>query len=244
MKLKNEFRITCHAIGQIMSNPRDKNAEFSATCLKHVYGWLRRQPEFYGRRSKSLSNKYCDKGLAKEDDSIEFASRFFGWGLVEKNTVRKFEDWIEGEADVVLANSVEDIKNSWDEETFPLFHNQIETTAYIDQLQGYSFLYDKPNAGLIYTLMDAPDFIIEREAWKIAREAGLDELPEDLFQDVKKNMSFEHYPDELRIKRFSIERDDIRIGKIYSKVQDIRRFIHELPDIETLITLHEDELIL
>ena len=243
MKLKNQFAVRCHAISQIMSEPKKKENIFSQTCLTHIASWLKMQPEFYGRRSKNISSKYLIKGIKQEDAAIEFAAKFLKWGNVTKNTERRHGGWLEGEADVVLTDSIEDIKNSWDEDTFPLFATESPTKGYWWQLQGYCELWDKDKAGVVYTLMDAPDDLIEREARRQSFELGFDELEEDFYQEIRKTMTFEHYPPELRIKRFAVARDTIAIGQVYSKVMQIRRYIEALPEIDTLITLHSDDVI-
>ena len=226
-----------------MTDPRRNDAQFSKTCLAYIFKWLKSQPEFYGRRSRSMPNKYFTKGLGREDDAIKFAGRVLKWNGAKKNTERKHDDWIQGEADVILEHSVEDIKNSWDEETFPLFATEAPDEGYWWQLQGYCHLYEKDQAGIVYTLMDAPEELIEREARRLAWDAGTTDVTEELYQAVKKSMTFEHYPDDLRLKRFGVTRDTMAAGRVYSRVMDIRRYIAELPDISTFITLHSDEII-
>lgn len=199
----------------------------SATCISHIHEWLKEQPEFYGRRVEFRS-KYCDKGNACENDSIELAADYYGWGMVNKNDVRIVNGYFTGEADVVLPESIEDIKNSWSQKTFPLFSTDIPIDGYGWQLQTYMQLYDKPSAGLIYTLMDAPDNIVHKEATAKMYELGLDDLEADLYDEVKESMTYSNFPLELRIKRFALNRDNNLIGNAERRVDEIRRFIEQL----------------
>lgn len=225
MKLKNKFKIRCSAIGHIMTEPRSKGAgTLSKTCLNYVKTWIKEQEEFYNR-SHDFSNKYTKKGNSCEAESIEFAASYLGWGLVQKNTERRHNEYIMGECDVVLANSVEDIKNSWSDKTFPLFEDEIPIDGYGWQLQGYCELWDKPQGGLVYTLMDAPTYLVEKEARYQQYELGLDELEADLYDEVKAKMTYSHLPDKLRIKRFFVDRDKSAMDNVYERVEQIRHWI-------------------
>lgn len=206
------------------------NAErihLSETCISYVHDWLKQQPEFYGR-SSNFRSKYTDKGNECEDDSIELASEYFGWGLVQKNTVRIVNDYIEGEADVVLRDSIEDIKNSWSEKTFPLFAKDIPIDGYGWQLQGYMELYDRNKSGLIYTLMDTPERLVHKEAMNRMYELGLDDLDAELYDEVKESMTFSQFPIELRVKRFGLDRDRSLMDRVKYRVDDIRKYIEQL----------------
>jgi len=199
----------------------------SKTCLDHVYSWIKEQPEFYGK-SVNFKSKYTDKGNICEDDSIKLAARYYGWGNVEKNTVRMYNDFLTGEADIVLQESIEDIKNSWSQATFPLFSTDIPIDGYGWQGQGYMELYDKNKFGLVYTLMDAPENLIMREAQNKQRELGLEDLEADLYDEVALSMSYSHYPIELRIKRFGLDRDKSCMDAVKYRVDDIRKLIDQL----------------
>lgn len=206
------------------------NAEklhLSKTCIEVIYDWIKEQPEFYGR-SVNFRSKYTDKGNRLENESIDLASKYFRWGDVKKNTIRKYNDYLTGEADVILTESIEDIKNSWSQKTFPLFGTDIPIDGYGWQGQGYMELYDKPRFGLVYTLMDATEKMVEREAWAKVRELDLEELEDELYQEVKKSMTYSNFPLDIRIKRFQLDRDKKCMDPVKYRVDDIRRFIDQL----------------
>jgi len=118
MQLSKDFKARCSGIGQIMTNPKSKTEFLSKTCLSFVHKWIKEQPEFYGRH-KNFKSKYTDKGNFCEDGSIDFASRYYKWGMVTKNDEYRENEYLTGTPDLVLANSIEDIKNSWHQDTFP-----------------------------------------------------------------------------------------------------------------------------
>lgn len=202
--------------------------ELSKTCLEEVYTWIKSQPEFYNKRS-SFRSKYTHKGNVCEPASIEYASKYYGWGMVSKNEETKWNDYLVGTCDILLKPSVEDIKNCWSEKTFPLFDKEIPLDGYGWQGQGYMELYDRPKFGLIYTLMDAPDYMIERECRGLMYEMGIfGDIEADFFDKVKADMTYSHYPDELRIKRFALDRDKKCMEPVQERVELIREFIKSI----------------
>lgn len=240
MILQNEFVIRCHAIALIMTEPRSGKG-LSVTCLDYVHKWIKSQPEFYNRVHQ-IDNKYLEKGLYCEPESIVFANRYYGWGGVEKNTIKGISEYIMGECDLLLPHTVDDIKNSWSDDTFPLFAKELPDVRYWWQMQGYMLLYNRKLASVIYTLMDAPDYMIEKEAWRQAREIGMEELEEEFYQEVKRNMTYSNFPDHLRVKRFFIHFDPEVIQRIIQRVIEIRLYIKNLSEVE-LFKKQEIELI-
>lgn len=231
MQLSNDFKIRCSAIGQIMTSPRNKTdkeaGKLSQTCMTYVHDWIKSQPEFYDR-NMNFRSKYTLKGLLCEQESIDFASKYYGWGSVVKNEEFKENDFLTGTADVILPKSVEDIKNSWSQSSFPLFHNEIPIDGYGWQLQGYMELYDKPEAGLIYTLMDAPERMVDKEANARRYELGLEEVEFEMWQEIQQEMTYSHIREEIRIKRFFLHRDKELIQAVENRVGQIRNYINNL----------------
>lgn len=231
MQLSNEFKIRCSAIGQIMTEPKlksDKEAgKLSKTCLTHVQEWIKEQPEFYGRRV-NFSNKYTIKGNECEAESIAFAAKYYGWKDAKKNDTEFSNDYLTGTPDVILLDTVEDIKNSWSQKTFPLFDTEIPIDGYGWQLQGYMDLLDKTQAGLVYTLMDAPERQVDREARNRAYELGIEEIEYDMYEEIRQSMTYSDIRDELRIKRFFIDRNQEAMLSVQSRVQQIRDYIKSL----------------
>lgn len=186
--------------------------------------WIKEQ--LYGRK-KEFTSKYTEKGLSQEDAAIRFAAEHFGWGEVAKN-VRQYEnEFMIGTPDIILPGSVEDVKCSWDCFTFPLLDTEPDRN-YILQLQCYMELTGLDVAGLVYTLMDTPDNIVESEARKVSYKAGFDELSAELYDEVKLSMSYSHLPVEQRVKRFEIKRDGGLIDTIQSRVIECREYIESV----------------
>lgn len=205
---------------------RDK-ITLSETCLSYVEKWIKEQPEFYGR-TKEFTSKYTDKGNLCENDAIQFCAEQYGWGMVEKNTVRfESDEHIEGTPDIILAKSIDDTKVSWDHETFPLF-DDVPDIKYEWQGHGYKAIVNKPLFGLHYCLMDAPESIVLTEAWKECRKLGMDELDADLYDEKKAHMTYSHLPIKLRLKSWFFERNVVAELAIRERVELIRKYIKTL----------------
>lgn len=216
--LAESFRIRASACGIIMTNDRS-GKNMGETAKSYCENWVKEQ--LYSRH-KGFSSKYTTKGNECEQDSIEFASDQFGWGLVAKNETHYTDELMTGTPDIILAESVEDIKNSWDCFTFPLFDVDPPEKKYDWQGQVYMALTGKSKFGLVYTLMNAPEELIQQEA---RRQAGYGEVEMELYDAVRETMVYDHLRPELRIKRFEIARDDEAIEAIRTRVQQCREYI-------------------
>ena len=232
------FICRCYKIGDIMTEARSKTAPFglSQTCISYLEEWV--TDYLYGSK-REFSTKYTQKGLTVENAAIEFASDVLGWGWVPKNTERRTDHYLTGEADVVLANTIADVKSSWDQYTFPLLDEEIPTKGYDWQLQGYMHLWDKSIALLVYCLMDAPEELVQREARRLAWDRYEEEVTESIYQEAKYKMTFSHLPDYLRIKTYPVHRDQERINAIMARVEQCNVYIQHVivPRLEEQIRL-------
>ena len=136
------------SIGKLMTNGRGKN-EVGATAKSYIKQVAKEN--FYGYRSE-INNKYIQKGLMQEQDSIDLLNtvRFEGY---EKNTVRMVNEVMTGECDIITNDSIIDIKTSWSLDTFPVMAEDGYDTLYEWQLRAYMMLYDRPKAELIYCMV-------------------------------------------------------------------------------------------
>ena len=148
-----QFKIRCSAISQIMTRSKVKSNPLSKTTESYLQEWLKEQ--IYGAQNFK-GNKFTQKGLDVEDESINYVMEELNYDFLVKNEDSFENDFLTGTPDVLTDDLVIDMKNSWDMFTFPLFEDAIPTKAYYYQLQGYMALTGKTKAKLIYTLMDTP----------------------------------------------------------------------------------------
>jgi hypothetical protein len=106
-----------------MTNSR-KKGELSKTaqsCVKQIV-----KEEMLGVR-RMLSNKYLDKGIMMEDAAIDLVVERYELDpfTTAKNEEYFENDFIKGTPDLILEDSVRDIKCSWGVDTFPLLDEVI-----------------------------------------------------------------------------------------------------------------------
>jgi hypothetical protein len=118
--------------------------------------------DFYGYNVE-LNNKYINKGKMQENDSIALLNSVH-FTNYSKNTERLNNEWLTGEADIVLDDQIIDIKTSWSLETFPATPEEGINKDYEWQLRAYLMLYDKNYASLVYCMVTTdPNLLNEWE---------------------------------------------------------------------------------
>lgn len=143
-----------------MTDPKGKDELLSVGGKSHVEKIAKQLIYQY---DEVVSSKYMDKGIQVEDASIEFYNSVMFTNHL-KNTERRTNDWITGEADIVAASSIIDIKSSWSLSTFPVTAAQGKDSGYEWQLRAYLMLWDLPEASIAYCLVDTPEDLIGWES--------------------------------------------------------------------------------
>ena len=148
-----------------------------------------------------------DKGIRVEDASIDLynAVKLTSYA---KNTERRQNAWITGEADIVATHKIIDIKSSWCLTTFPVLAEQGEDKGYEWQLRAYMMLWDKPYAEIAYCLVSTPDDLIGWEAPSLHQ--------------------VDHINRELRVTIVPYERDLVLEEKITVKVEAARIYYEQI----------------
>ena len=222
------MKIRCSAIGKLMSTPRTKGETLSETAKTYIQDLFKEKELGIAREFWS---RYTDKGIQMEDEAIDFAGQVLGWDFVVKNEQGYENDWITGTPDVIAKDLLADIKCSWDGNTFPLFDTELKNKDYYWQLQGYMWLTGLEQAELVYCLMDTPHQIVEDEVRRAHWKAGLIDEDLDLREAVQSQHTFDHLPNNLRVKRFIIRKDEEAIEKIKEKVELAREYYEQLKSI-------------
>ena len=191
------------SIGKLMTNGRGKN-EVGATAKSYIKQIAKEN--FYGYRSE-INNKYIQKGLMQEQDSIDLLNtvRFEAY---EKNTVRIVDEYMTGEADIVTDDLIIDIKTSWSLDTFPALAEDGYESKYEWQLRAYMMLYNKPKAELIYCMVTTSNELLNE--WENLALHRVD-----------------HIAPEKRITVLSFERDQDKESDIIEKLKAATEYYNE-----------------
>lgn len=209
------------------------------------------------KRNSRLTNKYCDKGIAVEEQSITLYSEVTNT-LFLKNKERLNNEFFTGEPDN-LQGKIRDLKNSWNYTTFPFYDLEVPNSDNEWQMLGYMDLSGFNESDVIYTLIDTPFKQIEDELrrldWKysifdfsgdvkedkkalvvetvsnmIYTEKGLIEFCQQSTTSIKREWftEFRPIPINLRYKVFPIVKDINKIDLMKKQVPKWRAFLNEL----------------
>lgn len=203
--------------------------------------------EKYSRISEEPVTKQMYKGIICEDDSIDLFCRVERL-YYEKNVVRVTNEFLSGTPDLFsgpdihCAEEIIDIKSSWDIATFLKNIDGDFNPAYYWQIQGYMALTGAKIGHVAYCLVNTPPEIVNDEKRRLLWKMGVvtDENPEykKAAAILEHNMVFDDIPIEERVLRFTIDRNDSDIEKIYEKVKKCREFLREFQEKHLFFTKH------
>lgn len=232
-----DFRNTlfrCSSLGYIMTDPKSKSEILSETTKTHLIDVFVQNK--YGRKT-DISNKYIEKGLQVEEDSITLYSRvkktFF-----KKNEEHLSNEFIKGTPDLYkgleirAADEIIDIKSSWDIYTFFRVHTKPIDKGYYWQLLGYMALTGATSAKLAYCLVNTPELMILEEERKLfyRMNAGTTENEDYMraCEELRHAMQYDDIPMQERVIEFTIERNQADIDRLYERVKVCREYLNEL----------------
>ncbi len=112
------MKIRCSAIGRIMTSPRSKGEVLSQTTKSYIKELVLEHK--YGIR-KEINSRYLDKGNMVENESIELTERVLDLDLIVKNESYFENEFICGTPDIIMGDTIIDVKSSWSAHTFPFF---------------------------------------------------------------------------------------------------------------------------
>ena len=207
---------------ELLEIEKDKPFEIPQGAKTYVEKWVKDYIVY--KRVTHFGNKYTKKGNDVEDESIKLIEKYFDLGFISKNKVRKFADFIEGECDVELSKCIIDAKNSYTHDTFPIFEDTMPNYDYECQMQGYMYLYDKQFALVCYLLTNATEELILKECQNRKWELGLDEVTEELYEEIKRVMTYDDVNIKCRVKVFRVNRNDEYIKAIEDRVKMCREY--------------------
>lgn len=178
------------------------------------------------KRHVEIKSKYLEKGNIMEDDSLDEVAKHMGIALLVKNEKHFETEFLRGTPDAIVGDCIIDVKNSWSWETFPLIEAEIPNDAYYWQLQSYMALTGKSISRLVYTLLDTPMHLIEREARFYCSNNGYQE--DDylgILDKFVKKMTYSDVPDKLKYKSFDLDRDDEAIDRLIERVKECQVYV-------------------
>lgn len=217
-----QFKCRASQIGKLMTNDRSGKS-MGETAKNYVKEWL--ISEITGK-TKDIRSKYLERGNAMEADAIARVAKYYNCEL-EKNEIQLENEYFTGTFDAKNFERVIDTKVPFDAFTFPFFATEPDKDYYA-QLQVYMDLTGLRKASLCYCLENGSQEQIEKLSWKIAKDLGKDEPDIDDWTTAENELSYDHLSDDLRIKVYEFEYDEVFIAQAKQRVLDARNYITEL----------------
>jgi hypothetical protein len=223
--------------GALMTDPKsaeDKKAgKLGETCkgeLIKIYNLVK-----YGRR-KEIITAAMDKGKLVEKDSIAMYSYLEGVEYF-KNEYQLENEWFTGHPDVYSgvdiynADTVDDMKNSWELDSFTPWLDAKPDKAGVHQLNVYYSLTGAKSGALVRALMDCPPEVLEGEKYYLLRKMNVisDDSPEYKVaeRELVRNLTFPDIPIQERLIKIPVDRDDELIQKMKDKVPIFRQWLED-----------------
>lgn len=236
----DKVKVRCSNLGRLLTEPKskaDKEAgKLSATAqimLREMYVQLK-----YDRK-KDVETKYMTKGNLVEEESITRISLFDNV-LYQKNEELISNDFIQGTPDIYLGKSVyeadviSDAKSSYDLVTFVSNVGEELDKGYRWQVLGYMWISGAKKGSVDYVLNDLPQIMLFDEMRRLMYKmnAATEESPEykAAVEVLKKQYTYKDIPEEERILRFPVVRDEDAIGRIEEYVIKARTWLAEFED--------------
>ena len=144
------------SLGKLMTQPKAKSEVLSETAKSYIK--TKAKEDYFGY-STHLQTKPMLKGTDWEEESIALVNQVRGTFYV-KNKDRFENEFLTGEPDIILDNSIIDIKTSWSLDTWPATPEEGVNKDYMWQLIGYCWLLNKQQAELIYCMIDTDDVLL------------------------------------------------------------------------------------
>jgi len=216
------------SLGLIMTDSRTKEplGETAKSHLMECYVGKK-----YGRK-KDITNKFIEKGLLAEEDSLDLYT-IVKDKLFVKNEETFKNDFFIGTPDLIDGECIIDIKTSWDIFTFFSVMSKPVNKMYFWQLQAYMDLTGAKSAKLVYCLVNTPFKLVEDQKKKLMWTMGVidpetDEAYLAACEEVDKNSNYDDIPNEDKYIEFSFDRDQDVIDKAHERVLICREFLTKL----------------
>ena len=243
-----ETKFRASSWGNLLTEPKTKEEKaagiLSVTTQKElikIYNQVK-----YGRK-KDITTSQMDKGKIQEPISIQLFS------VVEGVMYFKNEDALEnaffsGHPDIFTghdiqnAEEVSDIKSSWELDTFMPKLIEEPDKGYVAQLNVYYDLTGAQGGSIAYCLVDCPLEVLEAEKRKLlyAMNVISEESPEykRAASELEHLLTFPDIPEQERVIKKYVPRDEELIQKMKSKVPIFRNWLAEFEKKHTSLYVH------
>lgn len=225
-----KLKIRASSSYKMMTDPKNKSdkeagmlSETTKTYLKEL--WLYNN---YGFREEVLTDEII-KGVETEEECLSLVQEVLGGNELRLKNKKMFEnDFITGTPDIILSDTIEDVKSCF---TVKTFMNSELIDNYYMQGQCYMELTGKRKFRLIYCLVQTPQKLIYNEQMKFYYKFNCDEEHPEyirIAKQIEQNHNIEKIPAKDRIKVFEVDYDPLLIAKLYTRIEKAREFYSKI----------------
>lgn len=227
------YKLRASFLPALMTNPTaaamkrgDVLSETSKAQLREL--WVK---VVYEREKYDKTNKYTEKGIACEPDSMDLIQKVTGLTYFKNKT--QFEnEYITGTPDIVegkdATKMIIDVKTSWSMNTYMDATEDKAHKDYYYQLLGYMWLTGATASKLMYCLVNTPEEIMNDEMYKLSfkiKGLGTDQAVDD---KIKKNFIFDDVDPNSRLKIYPLALNEDDIALLKDKIIAAREYLATL----------------
>lgn len=231
---KPKLTVLQHEKLTYLTEKRDAQPELSESAKKELDSIYN---EIVTGVSETVISKYYERGIVSEPDSLEFAKQTLHPNLypVVPHGVKYENEWITGSPDIRddtnPISQITDLKSAWSMSTLSkATFNKI----YLWQGRGYLYLTGLRKFGLLYVLVDLPDYLVKRECeYHFAQNSHIyvDMSNKDYIkwcEEYYENTRYSKYPLYKRFRFWKDEWDDSYKDSIIYTVKKAREYMLSL----------------
>lgn len=187
---------------------------------------------FFGDKfdyQKRFTNKFVQKGNENESKSIVQLLKYLGLPIVVKNEKHFSNDYVKGTPDTIFQplDFQLDMKNVFYPNGLDSFNDKLDH-VYEWQAHCYNWLTEVNNGFVVKILTNPSEHILEKEAYILMKEAGISQMTESFFEDVRELYNFERLPIEDRLKIYHVQTEQKHIEQMIDAVELARDHFHTL----------------
>lgn len=226
----------CDKQGLLVSELKDKrnDVELSDGAKTHLMDiWISETK----RRKADINNKFIEKGLAVEEDGITLRSRLTKT-FFKKNETHLSNEFIKGTPDLFIgetihkAERIDDVKCSWNANTFYRTFTKAFNPLYYWQGVGYMWLSGARKFVLAYCLVNTPEPLIEaekRQLWyKLGQPSDDDANWVDAQWAIDRNMRYDDIPLREKMLEYELEYNEADVELLKKKIIAARDYLNWL----------------
>jgi hypothetical protein len=228
--------------GSLMSEPKaveeKKAGKLSLTCQKELLKIYRLVK--YDWDEDDITTPAMEKGTLVQPESIDMYSRLEN-KFFQENKEELSNSFFKGTPDVFLGESIRKAKQVDDMKNSHLLSNFTERTvesvtpAQKCQLNVYYDLTGADGGNIVHALMSLPSEMFMKECdkllWRMTNngEIATELAPEylDAVEKLKKKYIYDHIPENERIFKQYVPKDEELIEKMKAKVPILREWLYE-----------------